>query len=39
MPHEDFSIAQLVEDLLLIWGASESEEWRDRLVYLPFLPR
>lgn len=39
MVGEDFSIAQLVEDLILIWGASESEEWRDRLIYLPLVPR
>ena len=32
MVGEDFSVAQLSEDLLLIWGASEAEEWRDRLV-------
>jgi hypothetical protein len=37
MVGEDCSIAQLVEELLLILGASESEEWRDRLIYLPFL--
>jgi hypothetical protein len=39
MVAEDFSIAQLVDDLFLIWSASEAEEWRDRLIYLPLVPR
>jgi hypothetical protein len=39
MVGEDFSMAQLVEDLILIWGVSETEEWRDRLIYLPLVPR
>ncbi|OGC02668.1 MAG: hypothetical protein A3G35_14005 [candidate division NC10 bacterium RIFCSPLOWO2_12_FULL_66_18] len=39
MVGEDFSVAQLSEDLLLIWGASEAEERRDRLVYLPLVSR
>ena len=26
----------VAECLLLIWSASEFEEWRDRIVYLPF---
>ena len=39
MVGEDFSVAQLSEDLLLIWGASEAEKWRDRLVYLPLVSR
>jgi hypothetical protein len=25
-----------VEDLLLVWSASEAEEWSDRIVFLPF---
>jgi hypothetical protein len=29
-------IGKLIEDLLLIWGASEPEEYKDRIVYLPF---
>ena len=39
MVGEDFSVARLSEDLILIWGASEAEEWRDRLVYLPLVSR
>ena len=29
-------MGKLIEDLLLIWGASEPEEYRDQIVYLPF---
>ncbi|MBV8819679.1 MAG: DUF5615 family PIN-like protein [Acidobacteriaceae bacterium] len=29
------SIGEAVEELLLIWGASEAEEWKDRLIRLP----
>jgi len=36
---EDFSMMQLVEELLLIWAGSEAGEWRDRLVYLPLTLR
>ena len=39
MVGEDFSVAQLVEDLLLIWSATEAEEWQDRLIYLPMVSR
>lgn len=39
MVSEDFSMVELVDDLLLIWSASEADEWRDRLVYLPLVPR
>lgn len=28
-------VAQVVEDLLLIWAASESEEWHNRIYMLP----
>lgn len=28
-------VAAAVEDLLLIWGASEAEEWVNRIRYLP----
>ena len=30
------AIRQIAECLVLIWDASEFEEWRDRIVYLPF---
>jgi hypothetical protein len=39
MAGEDFSVVQLVEDLLLIWSATEAEEWQDCLIYLPLAPR
>jgi Domain of unknown function (DUF5615) len=39
MVSEDFSMAELVDDLLLIWSASEAGEWRDQLIYLPLVPR
>lgn len=29
-------IAPVIESLVLIWSASEAEEWRGRVVYLPF---
>ncbi|MBZ5607656.1 MAG: DUF5615 family PIN-like protein [Acidobacteriia bacterium] len=29
------SIARAIDDLLLIWSASEAEEWTDRLVWMP----
>lgn len=31
-----FSILRYVEDLILIWSASEAVEWRDRMVWLPW---
>lgn len=39
MVSEDFSMAELVDDLLLIWSASEADEWRDQLIYLPLVRR
>ena len=30
------AIGEAVESLLLIWIASQAEEWYDRVVYLPF---
>ena len=29
------SIGQIIEDLLLIWGASQLGEYRDQIVYVP----
>jgi hypothetical protein len=29
------AVPSIVESLVLIWEASEFEEWRDRIVYLP----
>jgi hypothetical protein len=28
-------LAQVIDDLVLVWAASEMEEWRDRLLWLP----
>ena len=30
------AVGEIVETLLLVWSASQAEEWRDRIVYLPF---
>lgn len=30
-------MGKLIEDLLAIWGASQPEEFRDQIVYLPFV--
>jgi len=29
------AIGEIVESLLLVWAASQAEEWHDRIVYLP----
>lgn len=29
-------IAAAIDDLVLIWSASEAEEWVDRLIWIPF---
>ena len=29
-------IGEVIESLLLIWGASEPDEWRDQLTYIPY---
>lgn len=34
---EDMSFGEIVDELLLIEGASEAEEYRDQLVYLPLF--
>lgn len=28
-------IAQAIEDIVVIWSASEAHEWRDRITWLP----
>lgn len=33
--HQQTPIAQAIEALLLVWDASEPDEWRDQLTYLP----
>ncbi len=32
---QHLAIATVVEDLLLIWDATEAEEWTNRICYLP----
>jgi hypothetical protein len=32
---EAISIAVAIDELLLIWSASEAEEWKNRLVWIP----
>ena len=32
---EAIPIATAIEELLLIWGASEAEEWMGRLLWIP----
>jgi hypothetical protein len=29
-------IGEVIASLLLVWAASQPEDWRDRIVYLPF---
>ena len=30
------AIGEVIESLLLVWTASEADEWRNQIVYLPF---
>jgi hypothetical protein len=30
------SIGEIIEALLLVWTASQADEWRNQIVYLPF---
>jgi Domain of unknown function (DUF5615) len=32
---QDLDIGSAIEDLLVVWAGSESEEWLDRVGYLP----
>jgi hypothetical protein len=32
---QDLDVGAAVEDLLLIWAASEADEWRDQLGFVP----
>jgi len=33
--HQGDPVGAVIEDLLLVWAASEAEEWANRLVFLP----
>jgi predicted nuclease of predicted toxin-antitoxin system len=35
MVHQAQAIAPVIESLLLIWSASEAEEWQDQVRFLP----
>lgn len=35
VPQQRSAIGDVIEWLLLVWGASEPEEWRNQIVYLP----
>jgi hypothetical protein len=30
------AIGEVVECLILVWSASQAEEWRNKIAYLPF---
>jgi hypothetical protein len=32
---QELEIGAIIEELLLMWAASEAEEWRDKVAYLP----
>ena len=32
---QDISIAEAIENIILIWSVSDIEEWIDRIFYLP----
>jgi uncharacterized protein (DUF433 family) len=32
---EKLAVGETIEELLLIWGASDMDEYRDLLIYLP----
>jgi Domain of unknown function (DUF5615) len=34
--HQGSSFKQVIEDLILIWSASDAEDWRNPIEYLPF---
>jgi hypothetical protein len=35
VPNRPSAIGDTIEWLLLVWAASQSEDWRDRIVYVP----
>jgi len=36
VPQQPGAIVETIESLLLVWAASQAEEWRNQIVYLPF---
>ncbi len=35
VPQQESAIGETIEWLLLVWTASQAEEWRDQILYLP----
>jgi hypothetical protein len=33
---QNAALGEIIESLLLVWVASQAEEWRNQIVYLPF---
>lgn len=36
LPRQQSAIGEIIESLLLVWTASQAEEWRNQIVYVPF---
>jgi hypothetical protein len=36
VPQQPSAIGEIVESLLLVWAASQAEDWQNMIVYLPF---
>lgn len=36
LPQQSAAIGEIIESLLLVWTASQSDEWRSQVVYIPF---
>lgn len=36
LPQRQSAIGEIIESLLLVWTASQAEEWRNQIVFLPF---
>jgi len=36
LPQQSAAIGEIIESLLLVWAASQAEDWRNLIVYLPF---
>ena len=36
LPQQSAAIGVIVESLLIVWAASQAQEWRNQIAYLPF---
>ena len=36
LPQTQSAIGEIIESLLLVWAASQADDWRNRITYLPF---